>query len=433
MYTARVSPKIDLNNGQRACLSCFSLVLGGVLFYFVFLPIQGHMGLNFIAAVEPYFQFSFYLRGLQVFFIFAGRLFFLPFYVYLGYRISRMLLFRTASALSGWKRNSRRQRTGSLSSVQLGDGVENETRLARVFSVLAEALNDSSQQLRGIFRRTHRKPSGFPGKFLWNVLRLLRGSLHFLWRGYMVLCVVLVSLEVLFFSLLIFRVAARPTGAITFFRTCDQCHGLNRPLNFNHTAAIWEITVDRMIRHAPVLDMPFPVDKRNDIIGFLCAIRSYSDRRLMLSKCYLCHTPMRLFGHPRTRAEWALIVDRIQRKNPFHITPRQAEQIVAHLCRRKKWTLEDPPRDSESMRELDIRVRFQEKCATCHTMDIVLMPHIQVDDWESILRRMSGKSPEFISPEESLSFFPLIESYLGHSETFYHAFPHSTMREKSHE
>ena len=184
-----------------------------------------------------------------------------------------------------------------------------------------------------------------------------------------------------------------------------------------------------MIRHAEFIDAPFPVEKRDDIIEFMQAVRSYSDRRLLRSKCYICHTPFRIFDRPRTAGEWALIVERAQRRNFFFITERQGEQILEYITGKEKWTKSPPSPGTTEARALERKLVFEKKCGVCHTLDIIRMPHIERDEWPAVLERMGLKEPDLLSSEESLSTLPTVERALKEKEAFFSDFPHSTRTE----
>jgi len=403
---------------QRLLLSLVSLITGFILAYYIIIPIHGLMILNLVAVVEPYFRRFLFLRFFQQFTLLGSRYLFFPFFVYLGYRFSRAILLRIASRIG--------HRGDQSTSVTKSDHPKRNAA-----GWLTNGLSALSQEIQDLFPSKIAKPLI---QVRLALGRFLRTFLRFLGYVYMIICVIFLSTEAVLYSLLILKMATHPKGAIAFYRTCNQCHGFNRPFNFNHTAAIWEITVDRMIRHtSQILEDPFPIDKREDIIEFLCAVRSYSDKRLMRSKCYPCHLPFRLFDRRRTEGEWECLIDRIQRTNPFYITPRQADQLLDHIVSQDEWRRENPARGSMVHRKLEDKIRFEKKCGTCHTIDIIFMPHIQKDDWPSILNRMGGKEPDHLTPEESIPCLPLIERALQDKQAFLSDYPHSTMREAPYE
>jgi len=273
----------------------------------------------------------------------------------------------------------------------------------------------------------------------------LKGPVRRLFRwtflAYLFLCGGLVLLEAVFGMMTLGKMAAHPGGTAAVLRTCNQCHGYFRVFNYNLTRSVWEITVDRMIRHAShhnesSAEAPpyrFPVERRREIVDFLCAVRSYSDRRLLWSKCYRCHIGEGISDPPRHAGEWKQAVDRIQRKMPFYITRRQAEQLAAALGSRASWTIPDPPAGSGASRQLDSKLLFEEKCGVCHTLDVVLLPHIRAQDWPAILTRMGEKEPDYLSAAEAGALAPVVAEARSLGPEFSSSFPHGSMRESGHE
>jgi len=128
-----------------------------------------------------------------------------------------------------------------------------------------------------------------------------------------------------------------------------------------------------------------------------------------------------------------LLIERIQRKNPFFITQRQVDQLLTYIAGKEKWTKTPPAYGSDDLQELEEKLAFERKCGTCHTLDILFMPYLGREDWTSILQRMGAKEPDFLSVAESLSFLSIIEGVLGDKDEFLSDFPHSTMMERNDE
>jgi len=394
-----------------ALLFFTSLVSGTILAFYLFTPLHGRMGLNFVAVVEPYFQRFFYLRLFQQFITMWSRYLFLPFFIYLGYRITRAVLLRI--------------------SAQRSSSTDRLSTLIHPLLHIERLIDETSRLPYDLFNVFPNKISKFFMTPLRFMARLIRHMSRFLGRLYMLICLAVISIELIFFCTLLFKIATHPTGAIAFYQTCNKCHGFNRPFNFNHSASIWDITVDRMVRHSSQIpDKSFPIDKRENIIEFLCSIRSYSDKRLVRSKCYTCHTPLRIFNRQRAAGEWRLLVERIQRENPFYITPRQADQLVTYFAGREEWTRDEPRPESQVYHDLEKKLGFEKKCGTCHTLDVIFMEHIRNRDWGPVLKRMGEKEPDFLSSNETISFLPVVEKALENKEVFHSSYPHSAMRER---
>jgi mono/diheme cytochrome c family protein len=248
------------------------------------------------------------------------------------------------------------------------------------------------------------------------------------WYAYLGACTLVVAVEAVLTLDLGASIAVRPTGARAFFHYCHQCHGLNRPFNFNHTTAVWNNTLDRMYRHvSSEKAKSLPLDKRDAILDLLTAIRGYSDRRLVHSKCYVCHFPIGLFSPARTAEEWGFLLDRIQRRNPYHITERQRDQIYAYLTAKPALIAARPSSTWDPAQ----KSLFERKCGMCHTLDIVFLPQGAEADWPDILARMGRKQPDFLTADEALSVRPLVDAATADEKRFFRVFPHSRMRERT--
>lgn len=396
-----------------------SAALGFPLLYYVLLPAQGYAGLQLIAVAEPYFQYAYYMRALQIFIVFGAKYLFLPFTILLDFLLARWLLkklvlaplfFFTARAQKKEKRSFLVILSQSYFKITGGP----ERLLATISGALSSAGKWIGKITPGFFRRQFHR--------IYTAAKV--GVYVYLGLGS-----VLTAAELFFFLQLSFQVASHPTGAIAFFNNCEQCHGFNRPFNFNHTKRIWEITVDRMYRHAPDMGKELPIESQQDIIDLLVAIRSYSDARLLHSKCYTCHTPWRIFENKRSAAEWAELIDRKHRENTFYITVRQRDQLIEYFANAQEHLSREPG----PMWDYKRKLVFERKCSVCHTLDILFMPHIRETDWYDILERMGTKEPDMLGVEESVSLMPLIEKAISDQNLFFESFPHSTMREKTYE
>lgn len=141
----------------RVWLSLSSLASGILLTHFILLPLQGQMGVNLVAVLEPYMLVWTHLRGLQFVMVVAARYLLLPFYVYLGYRVTRFVFSGIAGSL-----------------------------------VSRTASTGRKGRLAGRLRRS-------------VVLRILR-------VGYVGVCAIFVAVELLFFLALIGKGVVHPRG-----------------------------------------------------------------------------------------------------------------------------------------------------------------------------------------------------------------------------
>jgi hypothetical protein len=394
-------------------------VLAFELLFIVLLPAQGYAGLQLIAVAEPYFQYAYYMRALQIFIVFGAKYLFFPFMALLSYLLTRWLLTKIAFAPFRFFFARALQKDNNSLLI----------RIPRRYLALTGPFETVLVKLTGALRATGNIIRKFtPGFIRRNCRRLFVASKVGLYV-YLGIGTVLTAVELLFFLQLVFNVVSHPTGAIAFHNNCEQCHGFNRPFNFNHTKKVWEITVDRMYRHAPDMGKTLPPDKKEDIIELLLSIRSYSNKRLLRSKCYTCHSAGRIFEQTRSAAEWEELVDRKYRENTFYITIRQRDQLVEYFANEQKHLC----RDLHPIWDYKRKLLFERKCSVCHTLDILLMPHIREADWPAILARMGTKEPDYLSVSESESLMPVIEKALSDQSFFFDNFPHSTMREKTYE
>lgn len=419
------------------------VIMGLLLAYVIFFPLQGQMGLNLIAFVEPYFRSVTNLQKFQSFMVIYARFLLFPFYIFLGYRIFRPVFSRMAKR-GRPRRDSRTSCDESEKRDELTPEPLTNVPGKNLHAMPSRSNSCAEEGLSALWDKVSCLPCEICAFLPLRLMRCARSVEHVLLRfgrlvlgwatyAYGIVCLLFFSLQFLLFLGLICRAAAHPIEAVAFSSTCSQCHSLFRPLNYNLTASIWETTVKRMARHASVLGVSFPTEKQENIVEFLCAIRSYSSGQLVRSKCYRCHTPFRIFSRRRCRIEWTLLIDRIQRQNPFYITERQADEIVNELARKHNLTRDDPPTGTESFKQLQRKVSFERKCGTCHTLDIIFLPDPLDGEWGTILFRMGGKAPDVLSRDEALSYTGFIAELLAHKEGFHSRYPHSVMREYSRE
>ena len=427
----------DITPGNFKKSFFLPLILGALFFYVVLLPLQGVMGLNLLAVVEPYIQFSFHFRMFQMFMVFAARVFFLPFYVYIGFLLFRFLIDKLRGKARSAS-NTRKSVAGEAAAAaeDKADGGRFSGALATVwyqgsrFRYGAERTIGRAGIALSEIRSRLRKSVPRNLEWLTRPLYLIGRYFLLFWKYlYLGACWAFVSIEAFFFVIMVANMAARPTTTQVFFVRCTQCHSLSRPMNFNHSTRVWEMTIARMFRHAKDLDKTLPADKKDAVIDLLVSIRGYSDKRLIHSKCYACHFPSPIFNKKRTVEEWNLLVDRVQRQNTFYITERQRDQIQKYLASRSDLIAAKP----DDVWNEQAKMLFERKCAACHTLDIVLMPEVGKSEWPQVLARMGDKEPDFLSVAESLSVLPVINTALADKKRFFNAFPHSRMREKPNE
>ncbi len=390
------------------------------------------MGLNLIAVVEPYFRYPEHFRSLQKFIVFGARYFLFPFFLYAGYCLARMIIIRITLFFyrHGYHKSKVEQQLRDTSPLEQRSVETTPSPLRHYVATLKDSFSGVFGNTRAFFLSTFRHGPAT----LWCFVVSSRAILGLIYKSilyaYGITCFIFLFIEMSVSIFLVIKASFHPVGAIAFLKTCNQCHGYNRPLNFNHTQSVWVDTLNRMIRHSSVLDKHFPTERREDILGFISALRSYSDRRLLLSKCFFCHKGFRTFNNSRTKGEWELLIDRIQKQNPFYLTPRQATQVLQYITQQWKWTRDDPPGESTGSKLLEKKLLFEHKCGICHTLDIIFLNEAVGADWVDILARMGEKEPGVLSTEESFSLLPYIAQWSQDKKRFQADFPHSSMREK---
>jgi len=82
--------------GDRGLFLCS--LAGGLLFYLLILPVQDRLGLNLVAVLEPYLLWNGQLKIVQMLNAFVLPYLLLPFYVTLGFFLSRNLIRKAGSA-----------------------------------------------------------------------------------------------------------------------------------------------------------------------------------------------------------------------------------------------------------------------------------------------------------------------------------------------
>ena len=448
---------------SRSFLSKVTMTVLSVFFLlYFFMPLQRHMGMNLVAVLEPYIPYDYYLLGLKGFMAFFVNFLLLPFYIVLSYRLSKVITAKLAARFSARKENAQQGQE------------EKETYFHKTFVAPASLAHQKVQGwiaylktgLRGFFRHNvvavHLRRRRGRGRGLGRLVGAVPSVFKFGKAAYMVFCIVMFLFEAIFFLQAAWAMASRPNATVAIARTCSRCHSVFRPLNYNRTSAVWETTLDRMLLHYQeslemdnagfysnsrdpeqgIADESDPLrhtiesflfsvdfDRRDIIVDWLIHVRGYSDKRLIRSKCFTCHTPFRIFSTPRTATEWEHLVERISRQNTFYITWRQRDQIVHYLQQQDRLVQSQP----DASLNAEKKNLFEHKCAACHTLDIVLMPHIKPTDWEPCLKRMGQKQPDFLTPQESLSLLDLAKQIVSEKELFFERFPHSTRWEQPNE
>ncbi len=193
-------------------------------------------------------------------------------------------------------------------------------------------------------------------------------------------------------------------GLGVFVDTCGQCHIRSRPLFFVKTPVEWRTTVDRMrtLEGAPLSD-----GQAERVVGFLCGMRSFSDRWTFRTRCQRCHRGGARGWEERTPEDWERVVGRMARWSPHYYRPQIRDQVVAHLTRTRSSEGATLGLSADEYRSF---VALDGACSPCHS---VSRNAEAVAAWtpyerQELLLRMGDKRPEPWSEPELRT---LLEAY----------------------
>ena len=107
-----------------------------------------------------------------------------------------------------------------------------------------------------------------------------------------------------------------------FERTCNVCHGLERPLSKTFDEAGWVRIVERMHDSGAEIDR----EGRAQVVAFLLA------KNLFEAKCSTCHGIDRPLAVSKSPADWLETVRRMSGKKPGDLSEAEAAGIAAYLA-----------------------------------------------------------------------------------------------------
>lgn len=120
---------------------------------------------------------------------------------------------------------------------------------------------------------------------------------------------------------------------------------------------------------------------------------------LVDAKCSKCHTLKRVFIMPKPENEWRNTVQKMMDKNPEWISPEEAEQILSEII--SVW----PERVGAAIRERreyeDERFLFVDRCATCHSVNRMLLTDKTPTEWRGTVERMRWEDPQYITEKDA--------------------------------
>jgi len=176
---------------------------------------------------------------------------------------------------------------------------------------------------------------------------------------------------------------------------CQKCHDLDRVYDQKgrKTAALWESTMDQMVRLEPAL-----ADVKSPILAYLQAEFAAEDSpagvmlsgaALVEARCTKCHSLDRVFSDTKTEDLWNLTVRRYAELLPDHIRAEEVEPIVAFLYEKRGA----PPDPMAAKRKT-----FEQHCGRCHNLsralDEATANKVSPRRWKRVVRKMKGIAEE---------------------------------------
>ncbi len=202
-------------------------------------------------------------------------------------------------------------------------------------------------------------------------------------------------------------------GQIIMTRKCSKCHSLERV--YTSTASDWLPTVRKMAE----LDYPnITSTDVKQIVGYLNQqqerrqINSEAERgrKLISSKCGVCHSLDKVFGADMNEQHWSETVSKMVKivGDPAYLSEQEKQSIVKFLSSRQRWkeprngqTNGPPPAEPQID---EIRKLVAKKCsAGCHALDRVLGITDKTEEaWTETVNSMIEITgdPEYLSKEE---------------------------------
>ena len=184
-------------------------------------------------------------------------------------------------------------------------------------------------------------------------------------------------------------------GAVLVTRRCQKCHDLERIYDRKGrlSAALWEATLDRMIKLDPAL-----ADVRTPVLAYMRSELAAPETQagLMLSgqalveaRCSTCHALDRVFGATKTEDGWRDTIRRYARLLPDTIHAQEVEPITQFLYA-QRGAPADPQEQSRRV--------FERHCGACHNLSRALMAARDQDigarRWGRTIRRMGRLAEE---------------------------------------
>ncbi|MDP7112864.1 MAG: hypothetical protein QGH45_12920 [Myxococcota bacterium] len=179
------------------------------------------------------------------------------------------------------------------------------------------------------------------------------------------------------------------TGMGVFADTCGQCHVRSRPLFFVKTPAEWRTTLARM---RSLEGAPLDEEEAEQVLAFLCGMRSFSDRWIFRTRCQRCHRGGTGSWGDRPVEDWARVVDRMARWSPHYYRPQIREQLVSHLERTRSAPDATLGLDGDTYRSF---ASLDAACSPCHSVarQASRVVGLSADERRELLQQMERKRP----------------------------------------
>ncbi len=249
-------------------------------------------------------------------------------------------------------------------------------------------------------------PAVLPGMLLagawctWGCLRRPRLDRRPLWARLLKIALALAALPVLapligaslVGAVHAGRVLASP-GPGVFEERCAGCHDLTLPLYYVKTPAEWARTVETQIK---VEGVRLDADQRQEVLGFLVGMRSFSDAWTFRTRCQRCHGDV---GPDRSPEDWSATVDRLARWSPYYYRPDVKAQLMRHLERTRS---RPDARTAADDKAHEAAWRTGKFCSRCHSFSRGRARNLSMSDERirKLFQRMNGKLARPVSSAE---------------------------------
>jgi len=202
-------------------------------------------------------------------------------------------------------------------------------------------------------------------------------------------------------------------GQSVMTRKCSKCHSLERI--YTRASDDWMPTVRKMA------ELDYPNITSADVKQIVEYLNQHQERsvtintaerarKLIASKCGICHSLDKVYGADMSGQRWSETVDDMIKivSDPEYLSEKEKQDIVNFLSSRQpRGKLESRPADNSllSTEELDdVRRLIAQKCsAGCHALDRVLaVKYETAEEWTETVNSMIEISgdPDYLSEKQ---------------------------------